>query len=113
MTEHSRRLFIEADHPCFEGHFPGNPILPGAVLLLKLQDLLEQAMTDRQLIQINSAKFLAPIPPDSTLTVNWRAPEEDGQAVIKARLEVLLAGQLACTCSASLARMEQGGKPDL
>ncbi len=110
MTEHSQALLIEADHPSFAGHFPGNPLLPGAVLLQKLQDLLEQALPGRQLVQFNSAKFLAPIPPGSELTINWQSPPEEGQAVLKVRLQALLEGEIACTGTASLATAEPGAK---
>jgi 3-hydroxyacyl-[acyl-carrier-protein] dehydratase len=30
---HSSLLAIPADHPAYAGHFPGNPVLPGVVLL--------------------------------------------------------------------------------
>ena len=29
----SQRIEIGADHPAFDGHFPGRPILPGVALL--------------------------------------------------------------------------------
>jgi len=35
-------LRIPADHPCVEGHFPGNPIVPGAVLLDEVLAVIER-----------------------------------------------------------------------
>jgi len=36
-------LQIPSDHPAYAGHFPGQPILPGVVLLDAAQRLIESA----------------------------------------------------------------------
>jgi 3-hydroxyacyl-[acyl-carrier-protein] dehydratase len=68
---HSVSLQIAHDHPAFAGHFPGQPLLPG-VLLLAL--VLEAALAEPALAarlggapQVSSAKFLAPVRPGDRL----------------------------------------------
>jgi len=39
---HSLKVCFSADHPVAAGHFPGNPIIPGAMLL----DEVLQAIRD-------------------------------------------------------------------
>ncbi len=36
-------LTMPADHPAYDGHFPGAPVLPGAVLLAAAIDAIEAA----------------------------------------------------------------------
>ncbi|TCV87472.1 hypothetical protein [Sulfurirhabdus autotrophica] len=52
------------DHPTSSGHFPGNPIIPGAVLLAEVV-LAMEASLNRQLTpyKIKSAKFSHPVKP--------------------------------------------------
>jgi 3-hydroxymyristoyl/3-hydroxydecanoyl-(acyl carrier protein) dehydratase len=59
---------IEARHPAFDGHFPGAPLLPGVVLL---SEVLEAAIGAGWAapLQIASAKFLAPVRPDSAIVI--------------------------------------------
>lgn len=64
---HSVSLQIAHDHPAFAGHFPGQPLLPGVLLLAQV---LEAALAVPALAtrlgpapQVSSAKFLAPVRP--------------------------------------------------
>lgn len=72
MSDHAMPLSIAADHPAYAGHFPGQPILPGVVLL----DAALHALAARQGMQgipgsaqIKSAKFHSPVQPGEALTL--------------------------------------------
>jgi len=56
-------LRIPAAHPALPGHFPGQPIVPGVVLLDRITAALER-VDDARLSHIAAVKFLAPLRPD-------------------------------------------------
>ena len=62
-------LVIPPQHPAFDGHFPGAPLLPGVVLLDEMMRVLE---ADGSAFEggwtLSSAKFLHPVRPGETLT---------------------------------------------
>lgn len=64
---------IRADHPAFDGHFPGQPILPGVVLLSLVMQALERPGALRARLGakpvIDNVKFLAPVRPGARLVV--------------------------------------------
>jgi len=64
--------FFPPDHPAAQGHFPGNPIIPGAVLLNETLRAIE-ASVDLSLSpgQIVSAKFLYPTRPGDRVRVEF------------------------------------------
>jgi 3-hydroxymyristoyl/3-hydroxydecanoyl-(acyl carrier protein) dehydratase len=63
-------LIVAVDHPAFAGHFPGMPVLPGAVLLDEVLHILEEELAlDPIDWQITAAKFLEPVHPGDVLTV--------------------------------------------
>jgi len=61
-------LTIAADHPAYNGHFPGQPLLPGVVLLdAALRQLALRTATPRRQWQIATAKFHSPVTPGTAL----------------------------------------------
>lgn len=66
----SQKIHFVADHPTAPGHFPGNPIIPGALLLDEVIRIL-QSETGRPPSVIRAAKFLTPVRPGDTLSVTW------------------------------------------
>jgi 3-hydroxymyristoyl/3-hydroxydecanoyl-(acyl carrier protein) dehydratase len=67
---------VPADHPAFAGHFPAFPVLPGAVLLDKILQIIQR---DRRIDlthwQIASAKFLDAVRPGDVLRLEHDAPK--------------------------------------
>lgn len=59
-------LQIASDHPAGPGHFPGNPIVPGAVLL---DTLMATMYPNGWSGELQSAKFHHPVRPGDRLTV--------------------------------------------
>lgn len=69
-SESHLRWALPADHPVFPGHFPGQPIIPGAMLLDRVVLAIAERLgrhPDRLLI--DSAKFLHPAGPDDELEI--------------------------------------------
>jgi 3-hydroxyacyl-[acyl-carrier-protein] dehydratase len=63
-------LTIAAEHPSLAGHFPGAPIVPGVLLLDEMVRAVEvDGGAARPRWRIGSAKFLKPVRPGETLTV--------------------------------------------
>jgi 3-hydroxyacyl-[acyl-carrier-protein] dehydratase len=67
-------LDIAEDHPSFAGHFPGFPVLPGAVLLDEMLRAIGSARgIDLTRWQISSAKFLDVVRPRDKLVLEHHA----------------------------------------
>ena len=65
------RLFA-LDHPAAAGHFPDNPIIPGAVLLSEALRAIEQSLAvDLSHGQPVSAKFLHPVRPGDNVRIEF------------------------------------------
>lgn len=71
---------LNATHKIFEGHFPGQPVLPGVCQLQMVKELLERA-TELQLLlsEAASCKFLQMIDPTQTnvllITIDYKVEE--------------------------------------
>ena len=64
------RFDIPVDHPCFPGHFPGQPILPGVLLLERVMSLAQNSLWQPpDEYTVYNVKFLAAVVPGDVLDV--------------------------------------------
>jgi 3-hydroxyacyl-[acyl-carrier-protein] dehydratase len=63
---------VNSGHPCLDGHFPGNPLVPGALLLAQVCHRIEVA-TGYGVGWVEQAKFHAPLRPDEVAVVRCTA----------------------------------------
>jgi 3-hydroxyacyl-[acyl-carrier-protein] dehydratase len=94
---------IAADHPAAQGHFPGNPVIPGAVLLSEALALIEADLGVRLApYRIRRAKFPHPARPGDRLVIEF-----SGSARRTLRFECavngapVLVGEVECESSAT------------
>ncbi|WGF86684.1 AMP-binding protein [Marinivivus vitaminiproducens] len=87
------RFSVPADHPSLPGHFPGNPIVPGVVLLERALDLVAAELGELRLDGLDQVKFLAPVRANEPIEVRCRRMAggraaftciRDGSLVVKA-----------------------------
>jgi 3-hydroxyacyl-[acyl-carrier-protein] dehydratase len=68
-------IAVPVDHPSFAGHFPKFPVLPGAVLLDEILQIIERdRRIDLAQWQIATAKFLNAVRPGDVLNLEHSAP---------------------------------------
>ena len=72
-------LQVAADHPTAPGHFPGNPILPGALLLAEAVRMIEAAAGAHfSSCKIKNAKFLHPVRPGDCVWIDYEITDRGG-----------------------------------
>ncbi|MGL6112451.1 MAG: 3-hydroxyacyl-ACP dehydratase FabZ family protein [Rubrivivax sp.] len=79
-TRHVATLCVPAQHPALAGHFPGNPIVPGVVILDAVICAAEAWLDARfHLAGLSQAKFLAPLKPGEAarIELQLRNPQLD------------------------------------
>jgi 3-hydroxymyristoyl/3-hydroxydecanoyl-(acyl carrier protein) dehydratase len=91
-------LFFPLDHPAAQGHFPGNPIIPGALLLSETLRAIERSLNLRLSPgQLASAKFLYPARPGDRVTIEF---SDSARSAIKFACSVrhitVLTGEATC-----------------
>ena len=69
MTQRVLHVFA-SDHPTAAGHFPDNPIIPGAAILREIVQAVSSA-TGLSVSAIPSVKFLQPVRPGDAIAIAW------------------------------------------
>ena len=65
------------EHPCLAGHFPGNPIIPGTLILDRVIETLQQNYPDLTVSEVVNVKFLRPLLPDEHFTIGYRMKSDE------------------------------------
>jgi 3-hydroxyacyl-[acyl-carrier-protein] dehydratase len=66
---------IPAGHPSLPGHFPGNPVVPGVVVLDQVAAALRRHH-GRSITGFAQVKFVAPLLPEQTATLQLDVSDE-------------------------------------
>lgn len=69
----AKGFVIGHDHPCLPGHFPGEPTVPGVVVLDHVIAEAEADRPDQVVVGIARVKFLRPIAPGERVTITLGA----------------------------------------
>jgi 3-hydroxyacyl-[acyl-carrier-protein] dehydratase len=112
-------LTIKPDFSFFEGHYPGNPIMPGVLLCesvfqtgaVFLSDYLsEESLTDENitpvLSRIRDARFKRMVKPGDTVEISVSLVERMGQ-FFNMSGEIRKEGKIALTISYALAMVKE------
>ena len=89
---------FQPEHPASRGHFEGNPIIPGAVLLSESILAIERAVgLPHPPFGISSAKFLHPVRPGERVVIEF-SRTEGGEISFRCTVEgkSVLTGRLSC-----------------
>ena len=70
MNNTGLQLVVPRSHPCYADHFPGNPLVPGALLLQWIAWRVEVQFQDITVTGIKLAKFLHAVLPGDTCRLN-------------------------------------------
>lgn len=83
-------LEINPNHKIFDGHFPGQPVVPGVCMMQVVKEILESALSKAtRLINAGQLKFLTVIDPRETNTIHAElkySQVDDGRIKVSAVL---------------------------
>lgn len=64
---------VSSAHPAFPGHFPGNPMVPGVLLLARVSRAIATA-AGACVAAVPAVKFLAPLRPGERFEIEFDRP---------------------------------------
>jgi len=77
---------LNKDHEVYEGHFPGNPVVPGVCLTQFIKEVME-SVEDKELslVYANNIKFMAVVNPEinNRLQIDLKVKYDTEQNLIK------------------------------
>jgi 3-hydroxyacyl-[acyl-carrier-protein] dehydratase len=87
-----------SDHAAAQGHFPGNPIIPGALLLAEALRAIEGSLGKNLCpYRVRSAKFVRPVRPGENVSIDFSSRDEKRISFsCKVGANLVLAGEVVC-----------------
>lgn len=65
-------FIISNNHPSIPGHFPGNPIVPGAVIIENVIEKFYKLGGSKEVVSLPTVKFIKPIAANQKIVVCFR-----------------------------------------
>ncbi|HIC40732.1 MAG TPA: hypothetical protein EYO74_04940 [Piscirickettsiaceae bacterium] len=66
-------FIVSSSHPSIPGHFPGNPIVPGAVIIENVIQAFSRLDDFKKVVSISTVKFIKPIATNQRVDVHFRS----------------------------------------
>ncbi len=95
---------IDHSHPSLPGHFPGQPIVPGVVILDRIVAAIESTGVPIDTLRLPQIKFLRPLLPgqfaqidldDSNAPSRWRFKVYKSAIAINEEAALIVSGEIA------------------
>ena len=75
---------INKKHSIFNGHFPGQPVVPGVCMMQMIKEILEKETNEKLLLKTaDHLKFLSVLDPQTNDTVQAEIKSEQGSEGLK------------------------------
>jgi 3-hydroxyacyl-[acyl-carrier-protein] dehydratase len=94
MSNPALNFTISADHPCLPGHFPGQPVVPGVVVLDEVLALARASFGERALARLPQLKFAAPLLPEQRAELSFEPREERLRFRVMRGEDLIASGEL-------------------
>lgn len=98
------RIVINPRHEIFRGHFPGNPVLPGACTIQIIKELAEEAKGKNILLsEAQSIKYLSFVNPELNRILDFDIHiKEKGTGLLSCNVSVHYEGTVFCSFKGTL-----------
>ncbi len=81
---------LNPDHPIFEGHFPGNPVVPGVCMIQMTKEIVEHLCgRSTRLAEARNIKFMSILNPNENKTIRIELTlrkDEEGRILVESTL---------------------------
>lgn len=95
-------ISFAADHPAAHGHFPGNPIIPGALLLSEAARAVGTALNvDLSCCSVSAAKFPSPSRPGDCVDIAYSVKGDSISVTCSVAGRTVLKAEVACAAKAT------------
>jgi len=83
------QLRFDATHTIFQGHFPGQPVVPGVCSIEIVRELMGMILQKNvSLKESSNVKFLRLLTPENAPVAEMSWKEENGEIVVQATMKV-------------------------